>query len=76
MSKQDTKLGDTQGDQGGEGNYDATRRYREGLEQSVREGRADELAKKAKEAVTGPESSELEQAEEKAKKGEIPDTKR
>jgi hypothetical protein len=75
MNKVDPKSGAMGGDQGGEGNYDATRRYREGLEKSVEEGRADELGKKAKEAVQGPEGAELEEAEEKAKRGETPGQK-
>jgi hypothetical protein len=51
----------------GEGSYTAARRYREGLERSVREGRSDELAEKAKEALDGPEGIELREAEDRAK---------
>jgi hypothetical protein len=76
MSKVDPKSPAMGGDEGGEGNYDATRRYREGLEKSIEEGRAPELAEQAKEAAAGPEGEELREAEEKAKRGEIPDTKR
>ena len=54
---------------GGEGNYDASRRYREGLEKSVQEGNADELAEKAKKALEGPEGDALRKAEEKGKTG-------
>lgn len=61
-----------QGDQSGEGNYDATRRYRQGLEQSMREGKSEELAKEAEEALEGPEGKALREAEEKAKRGQIP----
>jgi hypothetical protein len=57
------------GDRIGEGNYDATKRYREGLEESVRQGRAEELGEKAKEALEGEEGDELREAEERAKKG-------
>lgn len=57
------------GDIIGEGNYDASRRYREGLEKSVREGKAEELGEKAKEALEGPEGDELRHAEEVGKKG-------
>ena len=57
------------GDLVGEGNYDATRRYREGLEKSVQEGKADELGEKAKKALEGDEGDELRRAEELGKKG-------
>jgi hypothetical protein len=60
------------GDAGGEGNYDASRRYREGLEESVRKGDAEQLAEKAKRALEGPEGSELERAEREGKRGEVP----
>jgi hypothetical protein len=58
-----------QKDQPGEGNYDATRRYRRGLEESVKKGNAPELGEKAKEALEGPEGDELRRAEERGKKG-------
>lgn len=54
----------------GEGNYDATRRYNEGLEKSVRKGDSDELAEKAKLALEGKEGEELRKAEEQGKSGE------
>jgi len=63
---------DGQGDTIGEGNYDASRRYREGLEGSVQEGDADELAEKAKEALEGSEGDELREADEKGKRAEVP----
>lgn len=56
----------------GEGNYDASRRYREGLEQSVKQGRSEELGEKAKKALEGPEGDELKKADEKGKKGQTP----
>lgn len=59
-----------QGDQSGEGNYDATRRYRKGLEESVKKGNADELGEEARKALEGPEGDELREAEEEAKHGE------
>ncbi len=68
MGNADPKLGNTQGDQGGEGNYDASRRYRQGLEKSVEEGRAGELGEKAKRALEGQEGEELRRAEEEAKR--------
>lgn len=58
-----------QGDQSGEGNYDASRRYREGLEKSVQKGDAGELAEKARKALEGPEGDELREAEEEGKAG-------
>ena len=57
------------GDLVGEGNYDATRRYRQGLEKSVQEGKAEELGEKAKKALEGEEGDELRRAEELGKKG-------
>jgi hypothetical protein len=53
----------------GEGNYDATRRYNEGLSKSVEKGDSDELAEKAKKALEGPEGEELREAEEIGKQG-------
>jgi hypothetical protein len=63
---------DGQGDTIGEGNYDASRRYREGLERSIRKGDADELAEEAKRALEGEEGRELRKAEEKGKRAENP----
>jgi hypothetical protein len=59
----------------GEGNYDASRRYRKGLEKSVREGRSEELGKKAEEALEGPEGEELRRADEKGKRSQTPGRK-
>jgi hypothetical protein len=59
-------------DTGGEGNYDASRRYREGLEKSVEKGDSEELGKKAKKALEGAEGAELERAEEEGKRGAVP----
>jgi len=58
-------------DEGGEGNYDATRRYNEGLAKSVEKGDAEALAEKAKKALEGPEGEELRDAEEKGKQAAI-----
>ncbi len=63
---------DGQGDTIGEGNYDASRRYREGLEKSVEKGNANELGEKAKEALEGEEGDALRRAEEQGKRGETP----
>ena len=60
-------------DQGGEGNYDATRRYRQGLEESVKKGDAEELGEKAKKALEGSEGDVLREAERKGKQAQIPD---
>ena len=54
----------------GEGNYDATHRYNEGLKQSVEKGDAEELAKEAKKALEGPEGEALRQAEKAGKAGD------
>ena len=70
MSDQPKK--DAQGDTIGEGNYDASRRYREGLEGSVEKGDASELAEKAKKALEGTEGDELREAEQKGKRAEVP----
>ncbi len=64
-----------QGDKSGEGNYDASRRYREGLEKSVKEGHAAELGEEAKKALEGSEGAELRKAEEQGKNAEIPGKK-
>lgn len=53
----------------GEGSYSASRRYREGLEESVQRGDSDKLAEEAVEALDGAEGEELRQAEEQAKQG-------
>jgi hypothetical protein len=54
----------------GEGSYSATHRYNAGVKQSVDSGQTEALAKKAKDALTGPEASELAQAERIGKKGD------
>jgi hypothetical protein len=53
----------------GEGNYDAARRYDEGVRESVRKGDADELAEEARKALEGPEGDALREAERVAKEG-------
>ena len=53
----------------GEGSYTATRRYDEGVERSVAEGKTDELARKAAAALDGPEGDDLRKAEQAAKNG-------
>ena len=60
------------GDQGGEGNYDASRRYRQGVEQSVKQGNAEELGEKAKKALEGSEGDALRKADERGKHADIP----
>jgi len=59
-----------QGDDVGEGNRAAARRYNEGLAQSEARGDSDALAEEAKEALDGDEGPELEEADEKGKAGE------
>jgi hypothetical protein len=51
----------------GEGSYTATHNYDAGVAKSVSEGKSEELAKKAKQALEGPEGKELRAAEKKAK---------
>ena len=51
----------------GEGNYDATHNYNEGVKKSVEKGNAEELAEKAKKALEGPEGDELRKADEAGK---------
>ena len=66
----DPKTSDVKGDKRdlqGEGNYDAIRRYNDGVEKSVQEGTAEELAEKAKKALEGAEGDGLRHAEERAK---------
>jgi hypothetical protein len=58
-----------QGDVQGEGNYDATHHYNEGVKKSVEKGDAEELAKKAEKALEGPEGDELRKADEEGKRG-------
>jgi hypothetical protein len=53
----------------GEGSYTAARRYREGLERSVREDHTEELARQAAKALDGPEGDSLRAAEDVAKHG-------
>ena len=68
----DPKSNGVQADQGGEGNYDANRRYQKGLEQSVKKGNTEELAEKARKALEGPEGEELRKADEQGAKGSPP----
>jgi hypothetical protein len=63
---------DPQGDVTGEGNYDASRRYRQGLEESVKKGNAEELAEQAQKDLEGPKGDELREAEERGKKAKVP----
>jgi hypothetical protein len=71
MDPKSNGMQDGSGDQPGEGNYDAARRYRKGLEESVQKGDADELAEKARKALENPEEGdELRDAEERGKQGE------
>ena len=72
MSNVDPKSPAMGGDQGGEGNYDASRRYRRGVEESVREGRSAELAEEAKRALEGEGGEELRRADERGKRAETP----
>ena len=53
----------------GEGSYTATRRYNEGVEQSVKAGRSAALAEAASKALDGPEARTLRAAEAAGKAG-------
>ena len=54
----------------GEGNYDASRRYRQGQETFAKSGKVDEKAREAEDALDGPEGADLEQARQETAKGE------
>ena len=51
----------------GEGSRTAARHYNDGVAKTVKEGHVDELAKKAKAALEGPEGDELRRAEKAGK---------
>ena len=51
----------------GEGSRTAARRYNKGVENTVKSGKVGAGAKKAREAIDGPEAEELKRAEEEAK---------
>ena len=53
----------------GEGSYEATHHYNDGLKSSIERGDGEELAKKAASALDGPEAKELADAEKKGKAG-------
>jgi hypothetical protein len=53
----------------GEGSHTATHHYDEGVARSVAEGHTEELARKAAQALDGPEGPELRKAEQAAKHG-------
>jgi hypothetical protein len=52
----------------GEGNYDASRRYRQATEQFVESGKVDEAAQRAK-PTSVAEAAELERAEDAGRAG-------
>lgn len=56
----------------GEGSYEASRRYDNGVQQTIESGRVPDLAKKARRAIDGPDAAELIEAEEKGKKPILP----
>lgn len=51
----------------GEGSRTAARRYNKGVEKTVKSGKVEAGARKAREAIDGPEAEELKRAEEEAK---------
>jgi hypothetical protein len=54
----------------GEGSRTAARRYDAGAEKMAKSGKVEELARKAKEALDGPEAEELERAVKQGGKAE------
>jgi len=63
MSERKTPTGKNQG----EGNREADRNYREGVQQHVRDGDSKEAAERAKRALEGKESDSLKEAERKGR---------
>ena len=69
----DQKLGKAHGQPGhkdeneGEGNKTAARRYNTDQQEFVKDGKVDEAAKKARDALEGKEGDELEKAEEEGR---------
>lgn len=57
------------GEELGEGNRTAAKRYNAGVQETVKNKDVDKLASEAADALEGPEGEELREAEEKAKKG-------
>jgi hypothetical protein len=60
----------------GEGSYEATHRYNSAVERHAKEGDVDGLAKKAAEALDGPEGDELRKAEAEGRRGPHPEEHR
>jgi hypothetical protein len=55
--------------EGGEGNVEADRRYREGVKKTLENDDVEALAEEAAEALDGPEGDELRKAEERGRHG-------
>jgi hypothetical protein len=55
----------------GEGNYDASRRYRAEQEKFAKSGKVDKKAHEAEDALDGPEGAELEKARKDSAKGQM-----
>jgi hypothetical protein len=51
----------------GEGSRTAARHYDEATEEFIREGKVEPAARRAREAIEGPEGAELRRAEERGK---------
>lgn len=68
--KPDTELGNQ-----GEGNREAARSYNEQTKEFAASGEVEEAAKKAKEALEGPEGEELRAAEAEGKAKQAADVK-
>jgi hypothetical protein len=55
----------------GEGSYTGTRRYNEHLKQHIETQNTEELGEKARKALEGDEKAELEEAEQRGKRGPV-----
>jgi len=75
MSRQQDNAGATQGKPEGvegEGSYTGTRRYDEHVKKHAQTADTEELGRQAKRALEGDERAELEEAEQRAKRGPMP----
>jgi hypothetical protein len=61
--------GDDSGNEG-EGSRSAARAYNQGLQQNMAKGQTEQQAKKAEQALDGPEGEELRRAEQAGKRGQ------
>ncbi|WP_437608695.1 hypothetical protein WMF20_48130 [Sorangium sp. So ce834] len=69
MENQKTTQQTQSADIEGEGNHTADRRYREGVQRSVKGGKIEQHAEEAAEALDGPEGDALREAQEATRRG-------